>query len=606
VAPRAPNRLVSLVVVGHIMEIDAMEAELAAKVNRLDGQLALWGGPIDSMVEEACARLDREGFLSRLFEGQPGLWSAEPSVQAKIANRLGWLRAPDAMLAEIDRLRRFAGAVRAEGTTDVVLLGMGGSSLAPEVTRRVLGVVAGWPRFHMLDSTDPAAIAAIDPPVRTSLFILASKSGGTIEPNSLAAHYRARIEAAGTADWARQFVAITDEGTGLHRRAVADEFREVFVNPADIGGRYSALSLFGLVPAALMGHDPGELIDWGRAMLRLCGAGRKLAIHPAVPLGVAMAIGAKTGRDKLTLNTPPLLEPFGLWVEQLVAESTGKQGTGVVPIAGERIGPPEAYGSDRLFVHMEMRAPGDEDAREAVHALAGAGSPLVQILVPEPAALFAEFVRWEVATAVAGAVMEVNPFDEPNVQQAKDMTRRLLEAFSASGRLEPSAAEGTIAGARLALTRAARTGLGAAGPQNILSLVRPGDYCAILAYLGPDPALGTVLEQFRLEVRDRSRAATTFGYGPRYLHSTGQLHKGGANSGVFIVVTADPVTDLPIPGEEFSFATLEHAQAYGDFASLDQAQRRGLHVHLPRPDPTLLEAVCAEILKALPAGRGSA
>jgi transaldolase/glucose-6-phosphate isomerase len=232
------------------MDNDWMDPDLIAKANRLDGQLALWGGPLDSAVEQACARIDREGMVAALFERRPSIWSGDESVQAKIANRLGWLTAPDGMVASVPRLREFARAVRSEGTTDVVLLGMGGSSLAPEVIRAVLGVQAGWPRFHMLDSTDPASVTAVDPPLRTSLFILASKSGGTIEPNSLAAHFRARLQRAGTFDWATRFVAITDEGTGLHRRAVEEGFREVFVNPTDIGGRYSALSLFGLVPAA--------------------------------------------------------------------------------------------------------------------------------------------------------------------------------------------------------------------------------------------------------------------------------------------------------------------------------------------------------------------
>ncbi len=582
------------------MDREWMEPELADKANRLDGQLAVWGGPIDSAVEDTMVRLDRDGLVAALFDRSPRLWSGDAAVQAKIAGRLGWLTSPDSMVAEVPRLREFANAVRTGGTTDVVLLGMGGSSLAPEVTRRVLGVAPDWPRFQVLDSTDPAAVAAVDPPLATSLFILASKSGGTIEPNSLAAHFRARLQQAGIRDWASHFVAITDQDTGLHRRAIAERFRDVFVNPSDIGGRYSALSLFGLVPAALMGHDPGELIGWGRAMLRLCGPGRKLALNPAVPLGVAMAVAARTGRDKLTMASSAPLQPFGLWVEQLVAESTGKQGKGVVPVAGEPIGSPSAYGPDRIFVYMEMRAPGDEEGREPVHALSSAGSPLVQILVPEPAALFAEFVRWEIATAVAGSVLELNPFDEPNVQQAKDMTRRQLDGYATNGRLSPPEQAGSIGVARLALTHAAGERLVSGKPQQILSLLGPGDYCAILAYLGPDPALAASLEGFRQAVRDRWRCATTFGYGPRYLHSTGQLHKGGANSGVFLLVTAEPTSDLPIPDEAFSFGTLEHAQAFGDFASLDQAGRRGIHIHLPRPDPGLLDEVLAALLGVPP------
>ena len=579
------------------MNDEWMEPDLLDKANRLDGQLAVWGGPLDSAVADTMARLDRDGFMEALFERKPGLWGGDAAVQAKIAGRLGWLRSPDGMVAAVPRLRQFANEVRSEGMTDVVLLGMGGSSLAPEVVRSVLGVVPGWPRFHMLDSTDPATVASVAPSPRTSLFILASKSGGTIEPNALASHFRARLQGAGIVNWARQFVAITDEGTGLHRRAVAEGFREVFVNPSDIGGRYSALSLFGLVPASLMGHDPAELVDWGRAMLRLCRPGRKAAINPALPLGVAMAAGALSGRDKLTLIASPGMASFGLWVEQLVAESTGKQGRGVIPIAGEPVGAPAVYGADRVFVHVQSRQPKDDSTVDATRALAAAGHPLVQIVLPEPAALFAEFVRWEVATAIAGSVLGVNPFDEPNVQQAKDMTRRLLDGQAASGRLDPPPESGRVGAARAALTRAARARLGASGPQQALSLLGAGDYFAVLAYLGPDPALSAVLDRFRRAVRDRTRLATTFGYGPRYLHSTGQLHKGGANNGVYLIVTSDPVSDLPIPGEAFSFGTLELAQAFGDFASLDEAGRRGMHLHLPRPDPEVLDEVLAALLR---------
>jgi hypothetical protein len=506
------------------------------------------------------------------------------------------------MRDSIERIRSFADGVRHDGFTDVVLLGMGGSSLAPEVLRAVVGVTPGWPAFHMLDSTDPAAVRAVAAHART-LFMLASKSGTTIEPNSLAAHFRRVLEESGIPRWADHFVAITDEGTALAERARAERFRETFINPSDIGGRYSALSFFGLVPAALMGQDIAAMLDWAIAMLSASDphAAPEAADNPSVALGLAIAAGAFAGRDKMTLIVPPALEPFGIWIEQLVAESTGKEGVGVVPIAGETDGPPAIYGRDRLFVRMRL-------ADAAVETWQAPDAPLVDIDVAEPAALGAEFVRWEVATAVAGTLLHINPFDEPNVQQAKDATRRLLthhiahKAFPAVApdrdvELEAdSALTGADNRATLTLSDAARSKLGGSGPEAFLTLLHPPDYLALLAFVGPDHDIAAALHAFRMEVRDRTRAATMFGYGPRYLHSTGQLHKGGPDTGVFVLVTATPIVDLPIPTEPFSFGTLELAQALGDFSSLGDAGRRALHVHLPAPDAVLIRQVTRMLL----------
>jgi transaldolase / glucose-6-phosphate isomerase len=481
---------------------------------------------------------------------------------------------------------------------------MGGSSLAPEVLRAVLGVREGWPSFHMLDSTDPGSVASVEAAIDLphTVFLLASKSGGTIEPNSMAAYYRARLEASGITRWAEHFVAITDDGTALHRRAKEERFRDVFVNPSDIGGRYSALSFFGLVPAALMGHDPADLVDWARAMIWLCGPSRPLATNSAALLGVAMACGALAGRDKLTVVATPRLEPIGLWIDQLVAESTGKEGRGVIPIAGEPLGPPDQYGSDRVFVHLSAVGPVDESTRTGLRDLAAAGAPFAQAELPEPAAIAAEFVRWELATAVAGVLLGVNPFDEPNVQQAKDATQRLLAAHRASGSFPRSGTACTISGQHAWLSGRALAGLGAPDAGRLLSLLGPGDYFAILAYLPPAADLLAPVEWLREQVRTYTRCATTFGYGPRYLHSTGQLHKGGPATGVFLVVSAEPPADLPVPGESYTFGVLEQAQAGGDFASLDSASRRALHVHLAGPGAGLLRGVCA----ALAAGLGKA
>jgi glucose-6-phosphate isomerase len=523
-------------------------------------------------------------------------WSADPAAQKSIAGWLGWMASPALMADAVDRLTAFAAAVKADGITDVVLLGMGGSSLAPEVLRAVVGVAPGWPRFHMLDSTDPAAIRDTFTPPETSLYLVSSKSGTTIEPNSLAAFFRQRLTEAGVAGWGRHFVAITDEGTTLHKEALAEGFRDVFVNPSDIGGRYSALSFFGTVPSALMGQDVGAIVGWGLAMLAAAhpnAAGAK--DNPAVGLGLMMGESARNGRDKLTLVVPPALDAFGLWVEQLIAESTGKNGTGIVPIAGEPPARAADYGGDRLFVRVRAHDAKDEAARDAlVRDLKARQAPVVEIDFPEPAALGAEFVRWEIATAVAGSILRINPFDQPNVQQAKDATNALLAQFKSSGHLPIPAPDRTLDnGVTLTLSAAARDQLKGAPPESILTLVRQGDYVALLAYLSHDPALARDLAAFRASVRDRTRAATMFGYGPRYLHSTGQLHKGGPNTGVFILISATPAEDLRIPGQPFSFGTLEHAQALGDHASLDAAGRRALHVHLPSPSAELLQSVCA-------------
>jgi glucose-6-phosphate isomerase len=502
------------------------------------------------------------------------------------------------MTDAVARIESVAAAVRGAGFEDVVLLGMGGSSLAPEVLRAVIGVRAGWPRLHMLDSTDPGAVLQITSTPARTLFILASKSGGTIEPNSLAAHFKRRLVDAGIADWASHFIAITDEGTALASRARKERFREAFINPTDIGGRYSALSFFGLVPAALMGQNVSAIIAWGRAMLDEAQAIDDPLQNPAVGLGLLMAAGAKAGRDKLTLVVPPELEPFGLWVEQLVAESTGKEQQGVVPIAGETFGSRAVYGDDRLFVRL--RRPDEKDEERVDRAMTALGDvPSATLTFSEPEALGAEFMRWEIATAVAGAVLGINPFDEPNVQQAKDATGVLLAEFKSRGQLPRAAADEQHDGVSFGLTGAARLALATLPASSFLTLLTPGDYLSTLAYLADTSSTREVLHHFRMSVRDRAAIATMSGYGPRYLHSTGQLHKGGPNTGVFVLITADPATDLDIPGESYSFGTLEMAQALGDFASLDATGRRGLHIHLPAPTARWLSAAFDRILTPL-------
>src|SRR5262245_10420234 len=395
--------------------------DVAAKRARLQESLQLAPGPLTELLKASTPAAERAA--GALWQREPSVWSEDPDVQKKIAARLGWMSSPTLMADAVDRLLDFAVAVRKDRFTDVVLLGMGGSSLAPEVLRATLGVAPGCPRFHVLDSTDPAAIRAAETAPHTTLYLVSSKSGTTIEPNSLASYFKERLRSEVRDAWGRHFVAITDEGTELATRARAEGYREVFINPSDIGGRYSALSFFGMVPAALMGLDVAAIVGWGLAMLAAAEPGFGTALtNPATALGLAMGVAARAGRDKLTLDVPEDFEPFGLWVEQLIAESTGKNGTGIVPVSGERANP-SVFGSDRLVVRIS----GSKKPAPA--------APSVDLHMPEPAAIGAEFVRWEIATAVAGALLHINPFDEPNVQQAKDATRRILDGYQQSRQL---------------------------------------------------------------------------------------------------------------------------------------------------------------------------
>lgn len=549
---------------------------------------------ISAHLDAAHAKLSDLRFADALWNRRLDVWSSDAATQQQIATRLGWLSTIDFVTPHLPRVRAFAESIRADGFTDVVLLGMGGSSLAPEVIRQVLGVAAGFPRFRMLDSVDPAAVRDAMSAAETTLFVFASKSGGTIEPNVLAAEARRRVGAAGHG-WGSRVIAITDDGTALHQRARAERYRDIFVNPSDIGGRYSVLSFFGIVPAALMGVDLDRFLSAARAMAQACRAAEP-GDNPGLALGALMAAAASAGRDKLTLVVPDRLEPFGLWVEQLVAESTGKQGKGVIPIAGDSAR--ARYGADRAAVAIEL---GDDvpDA-DVLARLRASGAPIATLEMPDAHALGAEFFRWEVATAAAGVLLGINPFDEPNVQQAKDATRALLDVYIAQKRLPVPEPHASFDGVRLTLSHAAQDHLQGDRAEDFLRVLRPGDYLGLLVYLPPKPTdPGAPLQRLRAEVAARTGCATMFGYGPRYLHSTGQLHKGGPNSGVFVIVDARPSEDLPIPGQPFSFGVLETAQALGDFASLEKARRRALLVLLPRPDDKLLETFVERLLRGL-------
>jgi len=537
-----------------------------------------------SALDTVFSQLDGDRFADALWTRRASAWSNDYRVQQAIANRLGWLDAVDFITQQLPHIHAFTQRVRAGAFTNVVLFGMGGSSLAPEVFRRLFGREDAQPRFRMLDSTDPSAVRDALSRAGTSLFIVASKSGTTIEPNSMAAAARRRVEAAGVKDWASRFVAITDDHTELHRRALNDAFFDVFINPSDIGGRYSALTLFGIVPAALIGVPLPALFDGTRRMADACRAVDSRT-NPGLALGAFMGAAARLGRDKLTLVLPPRLEPLGLWIEQLIAESTGKHGKGIVPIAGETTS--AATGGDRIAVVVRLDGVGTDDS--AVDRMRATGMPMMTIHMPRLDTLGAEFFRWEVATATAGRLLEINPFDEPNVQQAKDATRALLDAYTTRGELPRNPPDATYDGIEATFSAAARTRLGSHGLDRFLDQLGRGDYFALLAYVPPDdPALDPVLREIRNGIAVQKSCATLLGYGPRYLHSTGQLHKGGANNGVFVVVTAPAAGDLPVPDAPYSFGVLEMAQALGDFRALDRANRRAVHVHLPDRTPASL------------------
>jgi glucose-6-phosphate isomerase len=542
---------------------------------------ALPPNPNEPATSEPPGAPSQQEILQRLLAKDASLWSDDPEKQAKIRNRLGWLDLHDTMAVRRAELDEFAREVRARGYTRAVLLGMGGSSLAPEVLQATFGAAPGYPPLTVLDTTDPTSILALEGSIdpRSTLFIVSSKSGTTLETLSLCRYFAAKTRAAG-ATALDNFIAITDPGTPLEELASRERFWRCFLNPPDVGGRYSALSYFGLVPAAIIGLDIKLLLDSARNLDPKAGVG----------LGAALFELAQAGRDKITF-LPGGLRGFGAWAEQLIAESTGKNGQGLIPVDGEPVGPPGVYGEDRVFVRVQA---GDRpDALDGpVRALEAAGHPVITIDVPYAYGLGGEFLRWEIATAVVGAMLGINPFDEPNVQEAKDATAAIL----AEGSLDPDTGGDVLT-----------PDAGAAVREHLLA-ARPGDYAAFLAYIQGTPEYDELLARLRVATRYATRVATTLGYGPRYLHSTGQLHKGGPDKGVFLLLTTDDAEDVPIPGNEvlrqaqheriqdellrqaqheriqpdsgYGFSTLKRAQALGDLRSLRAHGRRVAHVHL--------------------------
>ena len=506
------------------------------------------------------ADLETRDLINRIWRRDHTVWRSDPQ---EISNRLGWLTVTDHMVEQAPNLLAFASEIQQEGYRHVVLLGMGGSSLGPEVLHQTFTTVSGYPELLVLDSTVPAQVSnvtrQIDPP--RTLFLVSSKSGGTTETLSFYRYFRRLAEAAMPGGGAgRNFVAITDPGNSLEALGADDGFRRVFLNPPDIGGRYSVLSYFGLVPAALAGTDIGQLLDRADSMREGCAAGVPGHDNPGAQLGVLMGAMAGLGRDKVTVVTPPAIDSFGLWAEQLIAESLGKEGKGLVPVAGEPLLGPEAYGSDRFFVYLRVAGEPDAATEAAVDAIAAAGYPVARLQLRDRYDLGAEFFRWELATAVAGSILDVQPFDQPDVQGSKDNTDGVIDRFLKDGGLPKQVDAGSLT--------------------ELLTRASAGDYLAIMPYTPMGAEADGLLAELRLRVMERHRIATTLGYGPRFLHSTGQLHKGGPASGLYLQLTMTHSEDLPIPGQRYGFATLASAQAIGDFQALSNLGRRAVRVEL--------------------------
>ena len=533
---------------------------------------------LDTAVARRLERLAAERYAERLWDADARLWKPDDEAhQAIIGNALGWLSVFEGVREQVEGVNEFVDELRAEGFRSAVLLGMGGSSLAPEVLEAVLGTKEGYLELHVLDSTDPAAVLAVEGAVdlESTLFIVSSKSGGTTETASFHAYFFERVREHCGDHAGLHFIAITDEGTSLQEEALAQGFRAVFVNPSDIGGRYSALSFFGMVPAALIGADLERLLDGVRDVAVACGPDVPAAENPGLRLGAVLGEAALAGRDKLTIVPEPPLRALGAWVEQLVAESTGKEGTGILPVDLEQAGDPGAYGEDRVFAAVGLTSVAASGAAQRLMDLAAAGHPVIGYELDGAYDLGGEFLRWEIAVATAGHVLGIDPFDQPNVQESKDNTRRLLAGYIASGELleDLPAGDGRVA-------FPVRDEELPASLTAFFTRAAPGDYVALQAYVAPGDSVWGDLQTLRLELRDRLRLATTLGYGPRFLHSTGQLHKGGPKRGLFLQLLGHDPVDVAIPGQPYSFSVLKRAQARGDLGALRAHGCRALRVCL--------------------------
>jgi len=531
------------------------------------------------------------GKVKRLWQGDASLWTGEDE-----AKWLGWLGVTDEQLAGAAKLTNLANEVRTAGFSDILLLGMGGSSLCPEVLALTFAQTPGFPRLHILDSTDPAQIRSVEKKVdlAKTLFIVSSKSGSTLEPNIYKQYFFERVQqTVGVGKAGSHFIAITDPGSKMQQVAERDRFRHILYGLPSIGGRYSALSNFGMVPAAAMGLDTGKFLQRTKEMVEACRASAPVEQNPGVMLGLMMGTAATLGRDKITLIASPGIADLGAWLEQLIAESTGKLGKGIIPVDREALGAAEVYGNDRIFAYLRLKGASDAAQDAKIAALEKAGQPVVRIAVTDIYGLGQEFFRWEIATAVAGSILGINAFNQPDVEASKIVTRQLTSEYETKGALPPEKPIAEEAGFKLftdehnAADLAKATGAGPSSGGRLKNYLRAHlarlgvcDYFAVLGYVEMNAEHESLLQGLRLTVRDRKRVATCLGFGPRFLHSTGQAYKGGPNSGVFLQITCDDAQDLPVPGQKYTFGVVKAAQARGDFQVLADRKRRALRVHL--------------------------
>ena len=547
------------------------------KVDEATMQLGQYQPAVDARI----ARFQADNFVPGFWDKKADLWTNDEAGQHSIRSYMGWLRVAETMVAAVPEIETFVNEVLAAGFKHVVVMGMGGSTMAPIVFK------ASFPKgekglpMSVLDTTDPGAVRAIEAelPLADTLFIVASKSGTTAEPLAFGDYFYNKVKEIKGDKAGENFVAITDPGSKFVTDATAANYRRIFLNFPEVGGRFSALTYFGLVPAALYGLPIGEILERAILMMRACGAYGPTDRNPGLELGAALGVLAEQGRDKLTLVVPDSLHDLGLWLEQLLAESTGKEGKGILPIAGEPLGDPIIYGTDRVFVYAGYKGQPDEANASKLQALAAAGHPVITLLMKDAFDLGQEFYRWEVATAVASAVFRINPFDQPNVQAAKTATDQLMKAVEAEGQLPeteaPAASENGVD------YYTAAHGNGAAGVlQAFFAQAQPGDFVCLQAYLTETPAVSASLLALRQRVMQELHLATTSGYGPRFLHSTGQYHKGGPNTGLFIQFTDDNPQDLALPGRSYTFGTFKNAQALGDLQALLDNGRRTLRINL--------------------------
>ena len=557
-------------------------------------------------VEATSADWQSGGKMQRLWQRDASLWTG-----ADEANWLGWLDIVEEQMAQQDQLQKLAKEIQARGFQHVLLLGMGGSSLCPEVLRMTFGRITHYPTLHVLDSTDPAQVKFFEHQIDIpkTLFIVSSKSGSTLEPNIFKQYFFERTrQAVGAVKVGSHFIAITDPGSKMQQVAEADRFLHIFSGRPSIGGRYSALSNFGMVPAAVMGVDTKKFLAQAAAMVQACGPSVPVDDNPGAALGVVLGTSAINQRDKVTIITSPGISDLGAWLEQLLAESTGKNGKGIIPVDREELGAPDVYGDDRLFAYVRLDSGADSEQDFKVDALEKAGHPVIRIAMANIYELGAEFFRWETATAVAGAIIGINAFNQPDVEASKIATKSLTSEYEAKGSLPAEKPVIEDSGIKLFTDEinAAELAKAAGGDNSLagylkahLARIKPGDYFAVLAYIQMNAEHEQTLQAMRHAVRDKKGVATVLGFGPRFLHSTGQAYKGGPNSGVFLQITCDDPVALPIPGQKFTFGVVKAAQARGDFQVLAERGRRALRVHLGSNLKAGLAALSTAVQKAV-------